>query len=775
MKNIINLLVSFLVAGFIAAPHAMADEPVAMRPSYVFQRIPNATALSLFGAPTGNTPSVFTIQANGATEYMMEVFNLEGTPVFTIDQFGHVFAANSFSGSFDVQNTVGFEGVTPPPLSAIGHSTLYYDSVTQQLMLSQNGQPYVPVIQISGGLPVGSPAMGTSRDYAILAASAVTGSTGAGSTLIGDLGEYPGSTISNFPPSTVSGTTNSGNLAAQVAQASALTAYTDLSTRVCPGPNHIPNDLDGQSLVAGVYCFSAGDVNLASAGVATLTLTGTASDIFVFQVPSTLTTGAGGTPTITLAGGALASNVYWAVGTSATINSGNPGVFNGNVLAHTSITVTSGGTVNGSLIALTGAATLSATTTINSQPVSGPSSGITSLTGDVTAAGTGSVPATVAFVGGASAASVASTVTTVAAATSLDTPSTLVKRDANSNFDISQITINGEAAPALSSAGTGSVYFDSGSNQLMLSQNGGAYSPIMTGATGADVHLDNLASPTSVNQDLIPQGVGAHNLGSIGNPWNTGYFNNTVQTGTLQSGVLASAGGTHSLTWNFPTNTSLIPDTDNVINLGSAGVRLRSVHSAILDTSQTVIFGEPAPALSGAGTASIYFDSGSNLLELSQNGGAYSPITTAATGADVHLDNLSATAVNADISPAVDGTTNLGSPTFRWQNIYATQGVFFATWFNAAGSQSVHWSSTDILPQINLNTSLGSPSQQFNSLYVGKTVATSGLELSTSGAQPTCVVGIRGLQWIIQGGAGVADIYQICEKNAADAYVWVSH
>ena len=47
-----------------------------------------------------------------------------------------------------------------------------------------------------------------------------------------------------------------------------------------------------------------------------------------------------------------------------------------------------------------------------------------------------------------------------------------------------------------------------------------------------------------------------------------------------------------------------------------------------------------------------------------------------------------------------------------------------------------------------------------------------GVELATSGAQPTCSATIRGTLWVIQGGAGVADQYQICEKNAADAYVW---
>lgn len=155
---------------------------------------------------------------------------------------------------------------------------------------------------------------------------------------------------------------------ASAAQAAASAAYTSLSAH---SPyNLIPNVLDGQSLTAGYYDFSAGDVNLASSGPGTLTLTGSATDVFVFKTGSTLTTGAGGMPTITLAGGALASNVYWIVGSAATLNSGVTSagaVFNGNVIAQTSISVSQTSTVNGSLIALGGAVTLAAAGNINAQ------------------------------------------------------------------------------------------------------------------------------------------------------------------------------------------------------------------------------------------------------------------------------------------------------------------------------------------------------------------------------------------------------------------------
>jgi type VI secretion system secreted protein VgrG len=210
-----------------------------------------------------------------------------------------------------------------------------------------------------GSPPPGSPNMGTSANYGILAATAITNSVGT-SVVNGDFGEYPGGTVTGA--FTISGATNLANAAANTAQNGALVAYTDLSTRTS---TIIPSILDGQVLTAGVYSFTSGAATLAASGPGTLTFNGSATDIFVIQTASTLTTGAGGVPTISLTGGALASNVYWAVGSSATINSGSAGTFVGTIIAQASITNTLGGTVNGRLIALTGAVTLSQATTIN--------------------------------------------------------------------------------------------------------------------------------------------------------------------------------------------------------------------------------------------------------------------------------------------------------------------------------------------------------------------------------------------------------------------------
>jgi hypothetical protein len=215
-----------------------------------------------------------------------------------------------------------------------------------------------------------SPNLGLARSYATLSGSSIT-NTGS-SVLTGNLGVSPGSTLTGFPPGVVVGSVNLGNAAAATAQANALTAYNFMHAEVA---TPISPTLDGQVLTPGVYSESSGTFNLAASGNGTLTLNG--AGIYIFKAASTLVTGAGGIPTILLTNGATANNVFWLVGSSATINSGSAGVFQGSILAVTSITDTLGGTVNGSLIALNGSVTLSAASIVNAQsaPASQPGMG----------------------------------------------------------------------------------------------------------------------------------------------------------------------------------------------------------------------------------------------------------------------------------------------------------------------------------------------------------------------------------------------------------------
>ena len=241
-------------------------------------------------------------------------------------------------------------------INALGNRSINAIVATQTSQTFDFGSLQVGDIVLH--VPAGSPAssqLGNAAGYAALGASAVTGSTGGGSTLNGNLGIYPGysSSITNFPPSTYSGVENAGNSAAQSAHADALALYTNVQAMPA---GTTESALGGLTLVPGTYT-SGSTMSLTG----TLTLNGAGN--YYFQIGSTLTTAAGAT--IALTNGASAANVFFMVGSSATL--GATQTFNGNIIANTSIT-SGGGTVNGSLIALTGAVTFSTTTTVNAGP-----------------------------------------------------------------------------------------------------------------------------------------------------------------------------------------------------------------------------------------------------------------------------------------------------------------------------------------------------------------------------------------------------------------------
>lgn len=231
-----------------------------------------------------------------------------------------------------------------------------------------------PVGPSGGG--TGSVNLASSANFAILAAAAITGSTGAGSVVTGDIGIYPNnsSSITNFPPSVVIGTTHAADGIANQGMIDATAAFVAMNLLSATA---ISSTLDGQTLTPGAYKEASGTFNLAQAGNGTLTFNGAGT--YVFQASSTLGTGAGGIPTFAFTGGATALNtfIYWAVGSSATINIGVTSAgatFYGTVIAQASVTATQAGTINGRLFALTGAVTLSGTNAL-SLPNGGSASG----------------------------------------------------------------------------------------------------------------------------------------------------------------------------------------------------------------------------------------------------------------------------------------------------------------------------------------------------------------------------------------------------------------
>jgi hypothetical protein len=185
--------------------------------------------------------------------------------------------------------------------------------------------------------------------FGILAGSTVTNT---GPTIItgGDLGLSPGTAVTGFPPGTLvpPAAMHVADSTAAQGQLALTAAYNFAAGQAATGV--LPGDLSGLTFTAGVYKNSS--TVMISAG--NFTVTGSATDVFIFQIGSTLTTGSG--TQVVLGGSALAKNVYWQVGSSATL--GTTSIFKGNIMALTSVTLTTGANLEGRALARNGAVTL---------------------------------------------------------------------------------------------------------------------------------------------------------------------------------------------------------------------------------------------------------------------------------------------------------------------------------------------------------------------------------------------------------------------------------
>jgi hypothetical protein len=235
--------------------------------------------------------------------------------------------------------------------------------------------------------------LGTADSFAILAGTTVT-NTGP-STISGNVGVSPGSAVTGFPPGIVTnGTIHAADAVAAQAQSDLTTAYDDAAGRTpC---SDVGADLVGQTLVSGVYCNPhAGTLGLT--GTVTLDAQGNPDAVFIFQSARTLITASDSH--VAVINGAQACNVFWEVGSSATL--GTNSVFVGTVLALTKIEARTGAAVLGRLLAR------NADVTLDTNTVTSPMCAATTVTTTTT---TTTTPAT--------------TTTTTPATTTTTTPAT---------------------------------------------------------------------------------------------------------------------------------------------------------------------------------------------------------------------------------------------------------------------------------------------------------------------------------------------------------------
>jgi hypothetical protein len=252
--------------------------------------------------------------------------------------------------------------------------------------------------------------LGTTADFSVLGWTTVTNT---GPTVLElKVGLWDGVSITGFegpPDGTAEGGVEQTTEAAEIAQSDLTIAYNDAAGRdLSAVGNPTPSDLTGLTLVGGVYAApDKGPLGLTG----TLTLDGeeNPNSVWIFQTASTLITG-GETSVVSLINGAQPCNVFWQVGSSATL--GTDSTFVGNILAQVSITVNNGAHVEGRALARTGAVTLE--NNIFVDPACDLSVTTTTTAGEGTTTSAVGGTTTTSAVGGTTTTSAGGTTTTVA-------------------------------------------------------------------------------------------------------------------------------------------------------------------------------------------------------------------------------------------------------------------------------------------------------------------------------------------------------------------------
>jgi hypothetical protein len=277
-----------------------------------------------------------------ATFTPMNSLAVKTTFTATITTGAHDAFGNSLAANFPWMFTTSPFNPCPPPVAAVplgaacGYGVLGHTTVTNTGLTHVAG---VPPATADLGVSPGSAVTG----FAIAPANTFvgTGTNTAGPGLVSGtihLNDPP-------PPSTTS---------AMAAQAALTVAYNDLAGRTAPAPTILTGaapDIGGQRLAPGIY---KSNTSLAITGTVTLDGGGDPNAVWIFQISSTLITA--GNSNVVLAGNASAHNIFWQVGSSATL--GTTSTMNGSILALTSVTLTTGATLNGRALASTGAVTL---------------------------------------------------------------------------------------------------------------------------------------------------------------------------------------------------------------------------------------------------------------------------------------------------------------------------------------------------------------------------------------------------------------------------------
>jgi hypothetical protein len=313
---------------------------------------------------TGGKAGITTLTVSNATLSSIAVTPL--TPTIGSGQTQQFKATGTFSDATtaDMTNVVtwstGTAGVATINASGLATGVATGSSVmTATSSVATGSKAGNTTLTVSGSaLAPGAVFLGSAGAFNILAGSTVSNTDiiSNPTTIQGLVGVSPGSAVIGLPTAAVPvGQIHAGDTVAAAAKVDVLNAYNDAVSR-STGAISLPGNMGGLTLGPGLYVnsTSSGISGTGANAILTLDAQGNANAVWIFKMGSTLTTGSG--TSIVLAGGAQAKNIFWEVGSSATL--GTNSIFKGTILAQQSITLTTGVNLQGRALTQTGAVTL---------------------------------------------------------------------------------------------------------------------------------------------------------------------------------------------------------------------------------------------------------------------------------------------------------------------------------------------------------------------------------------------------------------------------------
>lgn len=287
------------------------------------------------------------------------------------------------TGSTYVPGTVAYSGTTATftPSGGLLSGNTYMVTITTDVKNPAGKSiPGDYIWTFNTNAPLGGPMVDLKSvdQFGIMAGVGVSNAAGISEIHNLNVGIYPGvrSSVTGFPPAIIvngamyaSDDPTPAGVPAMLLQAKndLTAAYLFAEGATAPAPATVSGDQGGKTLPPGIY--KSTSTLLIQSGDLTLDAQGDANAVWIFQIASDFTTVGGGIypstsgGNVILSGGAQAKNIFWQVGSSAII--GDNTSFSGNVLALTSITMNSGSTAKGRMLARNGSVTMTSTNKIN--------------------------------------------------------------------------------------------------------------------------------------------------------------------------------------------------------------------------------------------------------------------------------------------------------------------------------------------------------------------------------------------------------------------------